>query len=88
MLACMFQGVLIEPNPKEFAKIFANRPQAIAVNAAVCAQKQNVHFISKPSKHLVGKPGEHLNYMLGIACQSVMLEKPECMRSSHFLRWT
>ena len=81
MLACMFQGVLIEPNPKEFAKIFANRPQAIAVNAAVCAQKQNVHFIARPvhSKHMVGTPGENLSHMLGIACQqSSYRDKSAC----------
>ena len=41
-----WRGLLIEPNSVEFEKLSVNRPNAISVNAAVCAQRQNVHFIS------------------------------------------
>ncbi len=41
-----WRGLLIEPNPVEYGKLFANRPDAIGVNVAICAQRQNVHFIS------------------------------------------
>ncbi len=49
-----WRGLLIEPNRVEYEKIFNNRPEAIAVNAAVCAKNQDVHFISK---RLAGSAG-------------------------------
>ena len=46
-----WRGVLVEPNREEFDKIPNNRPEAIAVHAAICAQNQDVHFISKRTQH-------------------------------------
>ena len=46
-----WRGVLVEPNKEEFDKIPMNRPEAIAVHAAICAQNQDVHFISKRTHH-------------------------------------
>lgn len=46
---CCEQGLLIEPNLQEFDKIPAKRPNAIAVNAAICSQEQLVHFVGKGS---------------------------------------
>ena len=42
-----WRGILIEPNSVEFEKLSGNRPNAISVNAAVCAQKQTVHFVGE-----------------------------------------
>lgn len=46
-MPCCKQGLLIEPNLQEFEKIPAKRPNAIAVNAAICSQEQLVHFVGK-----------------------------------------
>jgi hypothetical protein len=36
-------GILIEPSPVQFAKI--KRPRAFSVNAAICANRQTVHWV-------------------------------------------
>ena len=46
-----WRGVLIEANREEFEKIPETRTEAIAVHAAICAQSQDVHFISRRSYH-------------------------------------
>ena len=38
-------GLLIEPNPTEFERIAANRPNCIRLQAAVCNETQTLHFV-------------------------------------------
>ena len=49
-----WRGILIEPNSVEFEKISVNRPKAISVNAAICAQKQTVHFVGERLQESAG----------------------------------
>ena len=50
MCARGWRGVLIEPNPEEYKKIPAERPNSISVNAAICDRKQDVHFVGRMAK--------------------------------------
>ena len=45
-----WKGLLIEPNPEEFEHMYTSRPNAIRVNAAICAQKQTVHFVGRRAR--------------------------------------
>ena len=45
-----WKGLLIEPNPEEFEHMYTSRPNAVRVNAAVCAQKQTVHFVGRRAR--------------------------------------
>jgi FkbM family methyltransferase len=46
-----WRGLLIEPNPANFEQVRYNRPNAIAINTAVCSTIQEVHFlISDPDR--------------------------------------
>lgn len=49
-----WRGLLIEPNPEEFVKLQAERPNAISVNAAICDKKQDVHFVGRRSSESAG----------------------------------
>ena len=40
-----WRGLLIEPSRVNFEKIIVNKSHAIGVNAAICAQRQIVHFV-------------------------------------------
>lgn len=41
-----WKGILVEANPKNFARLETNRPNEIAtVHAAVCSERQQVHFV-------------------------------------------
>ena len=50
MYARGWRGVLIEPNPEEYQKIPAERPNSISVNAAICDRRQDVHFVGRMAK--------------------------------------
>ena len=45
-----WKGLLIEPNAEEFEHMYTSRPNAVRVNAAICAQKQTMHFIGQRSR--------------------------------------
>jgi hypothetical protein len=45
-----WRGLLIEPGPVNFEKVRQNRPNAIAINTAVCSEIQDVHFIATPER--------------------------------------
>ena len=45
-----WKGLLIEPNSEEFEHMYTSRPNAVRVNAAVCAQKQTVHFVGRRTR--------------------------------------
>lgn len=40
-----WKGLLIEGSPALFKKLKANRPDSITMNAMVCAEERNVHWI-------------------------------------------
>ena len=41
------QGILIEPNVRNFELLRVNRPEAAAVNAAICNVSSTVHFAER-----------------------------------------
>ena len=45
-----WKGLLIEPNAEEFEHMYTSRPNAVRVNAAICAQKQTVHFVGRRAR--------------------------------------
>lgn len=40
-----WQGLLVEGSPKNSEKMFLNRPKAVAVNAMVCRESRDLHWI-------------------------------------------
>ena len=56
-----WKGLLIEPNAEEFEHMYTSRPNAVRVNAAICAQKQTVHFIGQRSR---GQETESAGFVL------------------------
>lgn len=42
-----WNGILIEGDPENFAKLKQNRKSQILVNAAVCSKKMQVHYVTK-----------------------------------------
>lgn len=84
-MPCCEQGLLIEPNLQEFEKISANRPNAIAVNAAICSQEQLVHFVGKGAIiPLVGNSAGMHQVVFHTSVSHVLLVGP----SKGFLKWT
>ena len=41
-----WQGLLIEPKEEAFRALAGNRPNSLALNAAVCSEKKDVHFVT------------------------------------------
>lgn len=46
-----WRGLLIEPKEEAFKALAGNRPNSLALNAAVCSQTKDVHFVTH------GEPG-------------------------------
>ena len=41
-----WQGLLIEPKEEAFRALASNRPSSLALNAAVCNEEKDVHFVT------------------------------------------
>ncbi len=41
-----WRGLLIEPKEEAFRALAGNRPNSLALNAAVCSEKKDVHFVT------------------------------------------
>lgn len=43
-----WRGLMVEGSPTEAAKLFRNRPKAITVNAMICGEKRDLHWLDNP----------------------------------------
>eukprot|EP00982_Pelagococcus_subviridis_P005339 29600-Pelagococcus_subviridis.AAC.2 len=89
-----WRGVLIEPSPRNFARLTENRPRDELYNAAVCAQHSQVHFIEALNSVSNGASSGVLEFMAPsfvehwkdrLTATGSTLTKIECMPLSDIL---